>query len=94
MSIDWEYDAAGNVSSSATQDYWSTYDSMNRFVICKGHFYGTRGGGTIALDQAGVLGDGDGTGMLIGYNAAGQRTTVATVMGGWPASTPAIRWGG
>jgi YD repeat-containing protein len=88
FSISWEYDLNGNVrhmnasytvlndqgSSSGTtsQDYWYKYDTMNRFVLTRGVFTGTRGSGTISAGS---------TGTAISYDLAGRRATAASADG-------------
>ncbi len=56
--------ASNQTAVTATQDYWYTYDSMNRFVITKGTL--VNGVITVATD-----------GVLISYNARGDRKTAA-----------------
>jgi YD repeat-containing protein len=81
--ITYEYDAVGNrrMSKSVyydagvngtrqTQEYWYTYDSMNRFLITMGKFNGTRGSGTIGLGATST----SNMAVSISYNLAGQRT--------------------
>ena len=42
-------DAQGNPGTGTIpRDYWYMYDAMNRFVLTKGQFTGTRGSGTIS----------------------------------------------
>ena len=82
--ITWKYDKAGNVrnvnavhrtldaqgvvsTTTVTDDYWYLYDAMNRFTTTKGQL----SGGVISRGLSG---------MDIGYDAAGQRTSMAKTM--------------
>lgn len=61
-------DAQGMLSSSdSAQDYWYTYDNMNRFVISKGYLYGSRGSGVVTAGSGSVE---------ISYDPAGRRASV------------------
>lgn len=74
--LDYDYDANGNrrrvksvytevgSSTSLTQDYWYTFDAMNRFLVSQGSFTGTAGSGSIGRGAAGYA---------MSYNLAGQR---------------------
>src|SRR5260221_6659636 len=68
------------------QDYWYTYDPMNRFAIAQGTFVGTRGDGFIDIGAANQLNGGTttgtGPGTEIGYNRAGERKIATYVSGG------------
>ncbi|WP_124553669.1 LysM peptidoglycan-binding domain-containing protein [Methylophilus methylotrophus] len=86
-SISYEYDAVGNRRMSKsdyydavngsikTQEYWYTYDSMNRFLITMGKLNGARGSGTIDLGVTGTVSTPNNTNaaVSISYNLAGQR---------------------
>ena len=55
-------------STDIPQDYWYSYDSMNRFLVTQGHLSGTAGaGGTTIVG-----------GTAITYDDAGRRETVTT----------------
>lgn len=90
INIGYEYDLNNNVvhmtsnyntfaNSTASEDYWYAYDSMNREVIDEGVLLtGSRGGGITEGFQ----------GKAVAYDAAGERvsvTTATSIVGGYTA---------
>lgn len=65
-------DGNGASAGQATRDYWFRYDSMNRVVVNQGVLES----GVITRGTAVVYGGGGGQDIM--YDAAGQRTAVAT----------------
>jgi len=95
--IRYEYDAVGNRrrvwsyyhdginGSTALQDYWYDYDSMNRFVISMGKLTnGARGSSASDTAVAVVRGP---DGVQLGYDKASQRTMVVQADGNGVAHT-------
>ncbi|HWD29795.1 MAG TPA: LysM peptidoglycan-binding domain-containing protein, partial [Rhizomicrobium sp.] len=66
--------ATGTMTANPTpQDFWYTYDAMNRFVVTMGK-----------LESGGVIDNGTGTtaiGSTVTYDSAGNRATVVTANG-------------
>ncbi|MCW7538237.1 LysM peptidoglycan-binding domain-containing protein [Aquabacterium sp. A7-Y] len=83
--IQYEYDAVGNRrrvysyyhdgvdGSRREQDYWYTYDELNRFTLTMGRLAGKRG--TSLTDKSGVIERGT-TGVSVWYDAASRRQEV------------------
>jgi trimeric autotransporter adhesin len=66
-------DASGNASTATTRDYWFRYDSMNRVVTNQGILEN----GQIVRGMNSLYGASGSQDIL--YNAAGERTAVATL---------------
>jgi hypothetical protein len=65
--------ATGTDTTAGGEDYWYTYDAMNRFVITRGAMSGTIGTGTIVTGT---------TGTSMTYNRDGTRATVTNGVDG------------
>lgn len=73
--------ATGAVVWTSAKDHWYRYDSMNRLVTDQGQLSGVAGAGGTLI----VRNPNGGGGRDISYDAAGQRTSVATTFyeAGW-----------
>lgn len=88
--VSYEYDANGNRrhiyaryhdgtnNGVQEQDYWYTYDNMNRFVVSKGRFarIGTDADGKPIWDRGNSSVERGQTGYIVSYDVAGQRRSV------------------
>ncbi|MGF6647339.1 LysM peptidoglycan-binding domain-containing protein [Paraburkholderia sp. GAS82] len=83
--IQYEYDALGNrihmkstyndglTGAKAVQDYWYSYDAMNRFTVTMGQLKNGQRGSNANDASAYVVAGSSGDGVQVAYDLAGQR---------------------